>query len=216
MKVVCLLSGGLDSTVLLGRLLSEGHQVRCLSVFYGQRHGVQELGAAVRVINHYDVPFEVVRLPEELLRGSALTGGSEVPDGHYTDPSMKQTVVPGRNLLMLSIAASVAIREGFDAVAYCCHSGDHVIYPDCRPTFVDAMEEVLSKCDYRRIGLLTPFLHRDKSGIVEEGSRLMVPMELTYSCYKGGEKHCGRCGTCVERKEAFQRAKVPDPTEYSD
>jgi 7-cyano-7-deazaguanine synthase len=183
-------------------------------VFYGQRHAVQELGAAVMVTNHYDVPFEVVRLPETLLVGSALTGGGSVPEGHYADPSMRATVVPNRNMILLSIAGGVAIREGFDAVAYAAHSGDHAIYPDCRTTFIDAMEDALARCDYRRINLLTPFAGRTKAGIVKMGAELKAPLELTYSCYNGGEHHCGKCGTCIERREAFAFAGVPDPTDY--
>lgn len=214
MKVVCLLSGGLDSSTLLAKLLSEGHRCRCLSVFYGQRHGVMELGASVLIAGHYDVSHEVARLPVELLAGSALTGGCDVPEGHYADPSMRATVVPARNTVLLAVAAAVVVREGFDAVAYAAHAGDHAVYPDCRPTFVSAMEDVLARCDYKPVRLLTPFVGRDKSGIVRDGAALGVPFELTYSCYKGDERHCGRCGTCVERREAFQRAGVPDPTPY--
>lgn len=214
MKVVCLLSGGLDSTTLLAKLLSEGHRIRCLSVLYGQSHAIQELGAAVMVTNRYDVPFEVVRLPETLLAGSALTGGGDIPEGHYADPTMRVTVVPARNLLLLALATSVVVREGFDAVAYAAHAGDHSVYPDCRPDFISAAEDVMARADYNPIRLLTPFAGRDKSGIVSDGVKLQVPFELTYSCYRGGERHCGRCGTCVERREAFANAGVTDPTEY--
>ncbi len=213
MKVVCLLSGGLDSTTLLAKLVAEGHQVRCLSVLYGQRHS-REWFAARSIVHRYQVEHETVKLPTELLSGSALTGKGEVPDGHYADPSMRTTVVPARNLVLLSLATAVAVRTKANAVAYAAHSGDHAVYPDCRPQFVSAMEDVMARADYEPIQLLTPFVGRSKSGIVSDGAALEVPFYLTYSCYKGSERHCGRCGTCVERREAFQLAGVPDPTDY--
>lgn len=213
MKVVCLLSGGLDSATLLADLLAKGHQVRCLSVFYGQRHR-REVDSAKAVAGYYGVAHDVVELPDSLMRGSALTGGGEVPEGHYEDESMRQTVVPARNTVLLACAAAAAVREGCDAVAYGAHYGDHAIYPDCRSTFIEAMQTVLWRCDYKPINLLTPFLNHDKSFIVRTAAQLQVPVCMTWTCYAGNQLHCGRCGSCSERKWAFQQAGVPDPTEY--
>lgn len=215
MKVVCLLSGGLDSSTLVASLVKEGNSVRAVSVMYGQKHS-RELSAAKEIAEYYGVGWESVTLPGSLMAGSALTGKGEVPEGHYADPTMKATVVPARNLVLLSLATAVAVREGYSAVAYGPHAGDHAIYPDCRSNFVSAMEDVMARCDYSPVSLLTPFLGRDKSGIVKLGQQLGVPFAKTWSCYKGGEKHCGKCSTCYERKEAFTNAGGHDPTEYSD
>lgn len=214
MKTVVLLSGGLDSTVLLAHRLALGDSVHALCVGYGQRHR-REVWAATAVAGHYGVGFEVVELPPTLMKGSVLTGGGPVPHGHYEDASMRSTVVPARNLVLLSLAAAVAFREGVDAVAYAAHAGDHAVYPDCRPAFVEAVRLTLARCDYRPVTLLTPFVGRTKADVVAEGRRLGVPFELTWSCYEGGCLHCGLCGTCVERREAFRVAGVFDPTVYT-
>lgn len=216
MRCVVLLSGGLDSTVLLTRLVKTKFHVVALSADYGQKHRV-ELEAAAAVCDHLDVEHIVADLTglKPLLQGSALTEDSiEVPDGHYEDESMKATVVPNRNMLLLSAAASLCVSRGFDSIAYAAHAGDHAIYPDCRREFIRAMANCLILCDYKPIALMTPFDSLMKWDIVREGDWCLAPMGLTWSCYKGGEKHCGTCGTCVERKEAFLRADVADPTEY--
>lgn len=215
MKTVCLLSGGLDSTVTLALLREEQKDVLALSVDYGQRHH-RELASAQSVANYYGVPLERVQLPNTLLAGSSLTGAGSVPEGHYADPSMRLTVVPARNTVLLAVAAAVAVREGAEEVAYGAHSGDHAIYPDCRPEFVSAFTAVLKLCDYSPLRLSVPFLNRTKDAIVAEGDRLKVPFADTWTCYKGGQRHCGKCGSCVERKEAFLLAGVSDPTEYED
>lgn len=214
MKTVVLLSGGLDSTVLLAGLHAAGHDCRTLSVLYGQRHRV-EVDRARAVSARYGVLHEVVELPPSLMAGSAITGGGDVPHGHYEHESMRRTVVPNRNMLLLSAAGAVAVRDGCGAVAYAAHAGDHHIYPDCRPEFAEAMGRALALCADRPVALLRPFVTWTKADIVREGSRLGVPFPLTWSCYEGGEKHCGLCGTCFERREAFQLAGVLDPTEYA-
>jgi 7-cyano-7-deazaguanine synthase len=213
-KVVVLLSGGLDSSVLLGSRVGIGDECRAVSVWYGQRHAI-EVDAAKHVSDYYRVPHEVIDLPPSLLAGSALTGGGEVPHGHYADESMRVTVVPNRNMLLLAIAGAVAVREGAGAVAYAAHTGDHAVYPDCRPAFADAMGAALSLCGYHPVDLLRPFVRMTKADIVRSGWVNRVPLGLTYSCYEGGDRHCGRCGTCVERREAFALAGVPDPTVYA-
>jgi 7-cyano-7-deazaguanine synthase len=150
--------------------------------------------------------------------GSSQTDKSvPVPEGHYEEESMKQTVVPNRNMILLALAGAWAISTKSDAIAYAAHSGDHAIYPDCRPEFTEAMSDALRLCDWHEVKLMRPFLYptpMSKADIVKLGTSLGVPFELTWSCYKGGEKHCGKCGTCVERVEAFQLAGVEDPTEY--
>ena len=127
---------------------------------------------------------------------------------------MKATVVPNRNMMLLAVAAAVGIAEKAQAIAYAAHAGDHAIYPDCRPDFIIAMKGALELCDWNPVTLHTPYALWSKADIVREGALLGVPYHLTWSCYKGGEKHCGRCGTCVERIEAFQKALVEDPTVY--
>lgn len=212
--VVALLSGGLDSAVLLYRLLAEGHRVTALSVDYGQRHA-RELVAARAIADSQSVPLRVVQVPSiASLLVSSQTNSCDVPHGHYADESMRVTVVPNRNMIMLAIAAGVAWSMKAQAIAYAAHRGDHAIYPDCRPEFVRAMDLALDSAHYEPLDLLAPFLATTKGRIVEIGSELAVPFGLTYSCYEGAVLHCGKCGTCVERIEAFRNAGVPDPTEY--
>lgn len=216
MKVVLSYSGGLDSTVLLYALRAQGHDVSCLSVHYGQRHSkeleVGRLITAMLGVKHRVADLRAVR---ELLAGSSQTSEDvPVPEGHYSDESMKQTVVPNRNMLLLSLATAWAVSTKSDAVAYAAHAGDHAIYPDCRKEFADKMEEAIALCDWHSVRLLRPFLLKTKADICKLGSELGVPFHLTWSCYKGGEKHCGKCGTCYERREAFQLSRVQDPTEY--
>lgn len=216
MRVVQLLSGGIDSTTLLYLLKNEGHELRGLSLDYGQRH-VKELFAAKKIAFLAGVVHTAVYLPglRIVMDGSSQTSTEiKVPEGHYADPSMKITVVPNRNMVMLSVAAAYAISLNYDVVAYAAHAGDHAIYPDCRPEFVSAMSETLRLAHFYPITLHAPFINKTKAEIVGLGAQLSVPFGLTYSCYKGGEKHCGRCGTCIERREAFKLANVVDPTQY--
>jgi 7-cyano-7-deazaguanine synthase len=144
-----------------------------------------------------------------------LSGGGEIPDGHYEEASMKSTVVPFRNGIMLSIAAGFAESRGAEAVVIAAHSGDHAIYPDCRESFLEPMACAIREGTYARIELLRPFVAMDKAAIARQGAELGVDFSRTWSCYKGGEIHCGTCGTCVERREAFELAGLPDPTAYA-
>ena len=222
MNVVLSYSGGLDSTVLLYHLAKQGHKVKCLSVDYGQRHR-KELKAAREICLLAGVEHEVADLSHllHLFAGSSQTSFHiPVPEGHYAEKSMQKTVVPNRNMVLLSLACAWAVATKTlgeeSAVAYAAHAGDHAVYPDCRPEFTAVMERAMLLCDWHKVSLLSPFvtLELDKTAIVRHGDRLKVPFALTWSCYKGNEKHCGKCGTCVERKEAFQLAEVIDPTEY--
>ncbi len=221
-RCVAAFSGGLDSTVLAYHLRAEGWDLVLLSVDYGQRHR-REIDAAAALAVELASPHHVVHVEGlgKLLTGSALTDERvRVPHGHYTSRSMRVTVVPNRNAILLSLAAAVAIAQSAQAIASAVHAGDHAIYPDCRPEFIAAYEQAvrignqgLGGDDFR---VLSPFLGVAKSGIVRAGHALGVPFARTWSCYEGGEHHCGRCGTCVERKEAFAEAGVADPTVYED
>lgn len=221
-KTVVILSGGMDSTTLLYWMRTKAVDVAALSFFYGQRHQV-ELDAAQAICLKANIPHELVDLGEirDCLRGSSQTDNNiPVPEGHYADPSMKVTVVPNRNMIMLSVAAAYCISYGMMTLAYAAHSGDHPIYPDCRPEFVEAMGGVLKVCHYEPVRLVVPFGDLNKADILDIGQKLEVPYEMTYSCYNGGQDitgkpfHCGRCGACVERKESFQVVGVKDPTKY--
>lgn len=214
--VVPIYSGGLDSTVLLYLLLQKGAELKPLAVNYGQRHG-REIEAAEDFCARLGLDLEVADLSgiRHLLAGSSQTSPDvAVPEGHYAEESMKQTVVPNRNMIMLSVAAGYAISLGAPAVAYGAHNGDHAIYPDCRNVFGSAMDTVLQLCDWQPVRLWRPFVDATKADIVALGESLGVPMHLTWSCYQGGLRHCGKCGTCVERREAFQLAGVTDLTPY--
>ena len=210
-------SGGLDSTVLLYHLLAEGQEVAALSVDYGQRHRV-ELNHALRIADEVGIRHETADLSAvtRFLGGSSQTDESvDVPLGHYTDESMKQTVVPNRNMIMLSIAAGWAISLKAGQVAYAAHSGDHTIYPDCRVEFARALDGAIRLADWHEVELVFPFAEMSKADIVRRGSELTVPFASTWSCYQGDQVHCGACGTCVERREAFEMARVADPTTYA-
>jgi 7-cyano-7-deazaguanine synthase len=213
---VVLLSGGMDSTALLAHAATVGPVAGALSVNYGQRH-VKELEAAKAVAARYGVPHFVLDLTSwgSLLTGSALTDASvEVPEGHYAAPNMAVTVVPNRNATMLMAAAGVAESLGADVVLTAVHAGDHAVYPDCRPEFIAAASLAANLGTGGKVSIDAPFVRLSKTEIAVHGTALRAPLELSWSCYKGGERHCGKCGTCVERIEAFRDAGVTDPTEY--
>lgn len=219
MKTVLILSGGLDSSVLAYVLAREQrHEVLALTVNYGQRHS-KEIAAAKAICEGLDLEHKIADITNltPLLAGSSLTSDDiKVPEGHYTDESMKATVVPNRNMLLLAIAGAWAISRKANYVAYGAHCGDHAIYPDCRPEFTAAIEKALMLSDWHSVELIRPFITSTKADIVQRGHQLGVPMGQTWSCYQGRALHCGKCGTCVERKEAFYMASVPDPTTYED
>lgn len=217
-KSVVLLSGGLDSTTLLYLLKKgEGKDVIALGVDYGQRHS-KELDAATAIASGLDIEYRIADLHRVsfcLMGGSQMDLSVSVPKGHYADPLMQQTVVPNRNMILLSLAIGLAISRGRKEVAYAAQAGDHTIYPDCRPEFISCMEAAACLAWYELVRLRAPFQQMTKDDIVRLGHDLGVPWELTYSCYEGGEIHCGTCGTCYERREAFHLAGVPDPTKYA-
>jgi 7-cyano-7-deazaguanine synthase len=217
MQVVVLCSGGMDSVVALHWARRE-HAVRAvLSFDYGAKHNPRELPCAAHHARALGLEHRVVALPfiGEHFTSDLLRSGGDIPEGHYADETMRRTVVPFRNGIMLAVAAGLAESAGAEGLVIAAHGGDHAIYPDCREDFMRAMADALRLGTYAGIRLLRPFIALDKAGIAAEGARLGVDFARTWSCYKGGETHCGRCGTCVERREAFQRAGVPDPTVYA-
>jgi 7-cyano-7-deazaguanine synthase len=217
MKVVLVLSGGMDSAVLLAHLLARGDEVRTLSVDYGQRHR-RELACAKSLSVWYQVEHQLADLSglRALLGGSSQTDATvPVPHGHYTAETMRATVVPNRNMILLAVAGAWAMSTGSQAVAYAAHAGDHAIYPDCRPVFVEACAHALALANDCEMAIERPFVTWTKADICRRGADLGVPFAQTYSCYEGAARHCGRCGTCVERREAFMLAGVPDPTDYA-
>jgi 7-cyano-7-deazaguanine synthase len=217
MKCIVLLSGGMDSSCALATAIHEGHDVvECLSFEYGAKHNDREWEAAQKVAAYYGVPVRRISLPfiAELFASDLLKSGGDIPEGHYADESMRSTVVPFRNGIMLSIAAGYAESRGAECVVLANHFGDHAIYPDCRRDFIEPMGHAIHNGTYAKIKIAAPFAGMTKGEIAVQGTYVQVPFELTWSCYKGGTKHCGVCGTCVERKEAFQEASITDPTEY--
>lgn len=217
-STVLIYSGGLDSTILLYDLLESGYDVKALSVDYGQRHK-KELQYAKNLCERLNVKHHVADISaiKPLLAGNSLTSEDiKVAEGHYADESMKSTVVPNRNMIFLSIAISWAISTSADSVSFAAHKGDHAIYRDCRVNFLKAMNWAMQISGACKVSLNTPYSLLTKTTIVKLGNLLDVPFEQTWSCYNGGKNHCGRCGTCVERKEAFQQANITDPTIYDN
>jgi len=201
-------------------LAREGYDLHALSFDYGQRHK-KELAYAARTAQHLGVRYDVVDLSSVafLLKGSSLTDEAiAVPDGHYTAPTMAMTVVPNRNALLLSVAFAAAVSEQAEIVTMAAHAGDHAIYPDCRPGFIAAFAAMqrlaVEGFGHPHLRLVASFLYRTEQDIVTVGARLGVRFVDTWSCYKGGEQHCGTCGTCDERRRSFELAGVPDPTTY--
>lgn len=211
---VVLLSGGMDSAVLLAHV--EDPRL-ALSVDYGQRHR-RELEAAAALAAYYEVEHLTLDLSGwgTLLTGSSLTDSTvPVPLGHYAAPTMAATVVPNRNAVLLMAAAGIAAARNIDVVATAVHAGDHPVYPDCRPEFIDAAASAALAGTGGAVTIIAPFVHMTKTDVAARGATLDVPLELTWSCYQGGTVHCGRCGTCTERREAFRDAGLADPTEYA-
>ena len=219
MKTLIVCSGGLDSVTLAHLVHHDSTVAALLSFNYGQRH-TTELDYARRCAQALAVRHDVVDISQfgRMLSGSALTDDIAVPEGHYAEGSMRVTIVPNRNAIMLAMAFGVAASNECDAVAVAVHGGDHFIYPDCRPDFINSFAAMQAHAleGARDVQLLAPFLNVDKAEIVRRGAAINVPFVDTWSCYQGGKEHCGRCGTCVERREAFALADVTDPTLYAD
>lgn len=217
MKVVVLVSGGMDSVTALYQAVDEGHDVVAgLSFDYGSKHNHKEIPFAKEHCDALGISHEVIALPfmNEHFASHLLQSGGEIPEGHYEAENMKQTVVPFRNGILLSIAAGFAESRGAAGLVIAAHSGDHAIYPDCREDFMRPMSEAISSGTYEKLEVLRPFIDMRKEDIASRGDALKIDWSRTWSCYKGGELHCGKCGTCVERIEAFALAGLEDPTVY--
>ncbi|MCK7543670.1 7-cyano-7-deazaguanine synthase QueC [Marinobacter bryozoorum] len=214
-RVVVIYSGGMDSFTLLHRALADGHDVHALSFDYGQKH-VRELQVASQVCEQLGLPHKVIdiRAMKAVMAGSALTGGSEVPEGHYEEESMKSTVVPNRNMILLALATGYAVTVEADAVWFGAHGGDHAIYPDCRPEFVEKMDAVCRVANYEPVRIEAPYIRASKTDILADGLTMGLDYSQTWTCYNGREKACGACGSCVERLEAFAAHGLSDPLAY--
>lgn len=222
MKAVAIVSGGMDSTVLAYQMKSTFKEGIIVSYNYGQRH-VKELEYAAKTAVKLGLEHRIVDMAfmATLLHGSALTSSDiDVPEGHYAEDNMRQTVVPNRNMIMLSIAAGVAIAENANALLTAVHAGDHFVYPDCRPEFIHNVNKAVLKGNEGFIQddfeVYAPYVNISKADICSLGETYKVDWLDTWSCYKGEELQCGVCGTCTERREAFELAGVDDPTEYAD
>lgn len=214
-KVVVIYSGGMDSFTVLNKALQQGHDVYALSFDYGQRH-VKELEVAAQVCKKLNVPHKIVDISaiNQLIGGSSLTDDIDVPEGHYEEESMKSTIVPNRNMILLSLAVGYAVSLKASQVYYGAHSGDHAIYPDCRPEFVKKMDDVCRIANYDAVEIFSPYLNNTKIDILTDGIKMGLDYSQTWTCYNGREKACGKCGACQERLEAFKLNNVTDPLEY--
>lgn len=216
-KVVVIYSGGMDSFTVLHHALQQGHEIFAISFNYGQRH-VRELDAAAQVCQQLNIPHEVVDITaiNSLLAGSSLTSDIAIPEGEYAEDNMRSTVVPNRNMILLSLAIGYAVSIEAEAVYYGAHSGDHDIYPDCRPEFVEKMNAVSLIANYEPIRIEVPYLHSDKAEILAAGLAMDLDYSQTWTCYNGREKACGKCSACSERLAAFAANQVVDPLAYEE
>ena len=213
---IIILSGGMDSTTLL-----YDYQERialAISFDYGSNHNAKEIPFAKYHCEQLGIKHLVIPLKfmGEYFRSSLLSGDEAIPEGHYASENMKSTVVPFRNGIMLAVATGMAERNDLQYVMMANHGGDHTIYPDCRPEFVDAFDKTAQAGTFNGVRLLSPYCNMTKGQIAARGKELGIDYSKTWSCYRGGDKHCGKCGTCVERKEALSDAGIDDPTEYED
>lgn len=213
---VIIVSGGLDSITLL---YDKAETIAlAISFDYGQNHSKKELPYAEYHCQKLGIPHITIPLTfmHQYFKSSLLEGAEAIPEGHYEEENMKSTVVPFRNGIMLAIATGIAESHELKRVYIANHGGDHTIYPDCRPEFIDAMDKATSAGTFVDVRVEAPYTNISKTDIVRRGTALGIDYAKTWSCYKGSEIHCGKCGTCVERKEAFADAGVNDPTEYEE
>ena len=211
-----IVSGGMDSITLLNEYKDE--IAMAVTFDYGSNHAKKEIPMAElhckRLgIKHIIIPLTFVH---NYFKSSLLEGADAIPEGHYAAENMKSTVVPFRNGIMLAIACGIAESNGLKKVMIANHAGDHAIYPDCRTEFINAISEAMRLGTYEGISIVAPYSDITKTDIARHGKKLGIDYTETWSCYKGGEKHCGKCGTCVERKEALRDAGITDTTEYED
>lgn len=211
---VIVVSGGMDSITLL---YDKKEEIALAVTFdYGSKHNAREIAWAEVHCGRLGIRHIVIKLDfmQKYFTSSLLEGGDEIPEGHYADENMKSTVVPFRNGIMLSVAAGIAESNGLKKILIANHGGDHTIYPDCRPEFIGAMDRAIANGTYEDVRIDAPYTNITKADIAKIGKRLGIDYSETWSCYKGGERHCGKCGTCIERKEAMALAGIDDRTEY--
>lgn len=211
---VIVVSGGMDSITLL---YDKKEEIALAVTFdYGSKHNAREIAWAKVHCGRLGIRHIVIKLDfmQKYFTSSLLEGGDEIPEGHYADENMKSTVVPFRNGIMLSVAAGIAESNGLKKILIANHGGDHTIYPDCRPEFIRAMDRAIANGTYEDVRIDAPYTNITKADIAKIGKRLGIDYSETWSCYKGGERHCGKCGTCIERKEAMALAGIDDRTEY--
>lgn len=207
-KVVVIYSGGMDSYTLLNWAVEQGHEVFALSFDYGQRHR-KELEYAHAVTRKLGMPHQIFSFPS--FGGSSQTDQTiPVPEGRFDEPVMKQTVVPNRNMIMLALATGYAVTVGAEEVWFGAHAGDHAIYPDCREEFIAALDKVTQIANYQPVRIRAPFLRKDKGDIALLGKAMRLDYSKTWTCYKGEEHPCGKCGACVERAEAMAKAGIEE------
>ena len=215
-KTILSLSGGLDSTVLLAHLLDHGYDTLPVNFLYPSKHNRYEKRAAKAVASYYDINLHVINLTQvmEGFKSNLLLSGSDIPEEHYNHPSMSKTVIPARNMIFISILAGLAQSKGIRTIHLAIHSGDHHIYPDCRPDFYFSVVNTISYATNAKVMPVANFLYKTKAQIVKKGIRLNAPLHLTRTCYKNQPTACGKCGSCIERLEAFKQGGFIDPIIY--
>lgn len=209
-----IVSGGMDSITLLYDRKDE--IALGISFDYGSNHNAREIPFAKMHCERLGIKHITINLDfmHQYFKSSLLDGAEAIPEGHYADDNMKSTVVPFRNGIMLAIAIGIAESNNLDQIFIANHGGDHTIYPDCRPEFINAIDAAATAGTYNNVKVIAPYTKITKSDIARIGKRLGIDYAETWSCYKGGEVHCGKCGTCVERKEALAEAGIEDKTIY--
>ena len=215
-KIIVVYSGGLDSFTLLNEAIRSGKDVSALSFDYGQKHN-KELHFVEKFCAQEFIDSKIVDVSsiKELFQGSSLTDEIDIPKGHYEDVSMKSTVVPNRNMILISLALGYAVTKGAEEVWFGAHAGDHAIYPDCRPEFVEKMDSVARIANYSSIAIKAPYITMSKTEILAIGLNMQLDYGLTWTCYEGKDLACGSCGACHERLESFAANNVIDPIKYS-
>jgi len=214
-KIIVVYSGGLDSFTLLNEAMQLAYDVSTISFDYGQKHK-KELDFVKKFCTQESIDHKIIDVSsiKGLFSGSSLTDNLDIPKGHYEDESMQSTVVPNRNMIMISLALGYAVTKKAKEVWFGAHSGDHAIYPDCRPEFVEKMDAVARIANYSPIEVKAPYISKSKSEILEIGLSLHLDYGLTWTCYEGKELACGSCGACYERLESFSNNQAIDPIQY--
>ncbi len=216
-KAIVLLSGGMDSVCALYDSMAKYEVVLSVSFDYGSKHNAKELPYAEHHSKLFNIEYIVIELSfmEQYFESSLLKGGVDIPEGEYKESNMKQTVVPFRNGIMLSIAAGLAESRGCNVIVIGAHADDNTVYPDCREEFISAFSSAMVLGTYSKVKVYAPFINMNKTQIALRGKELDIDFSKTWSCYKGEEHHCGKCGTCVQRINAFKEAQISDPTTYN-